>query len=166
MQKDEHRAQKHGANGGAPVHGRTLVVVSRRARTAAESAGRGAARGTTGAPGIARAIESATLAVSRPAESLYTRTAESIAARRAAASAEAACLARESPAVTMRFVAESTGPISAQTFVNPEVARCGVSTMTELISAGFTAGRRRYVRAHASAVLTSPSTTPTGMPRG
>jgi hypothetical protein len=66
-----------------------------------------------------------------------------MAARRAAASAEAACLASESPAVTIRFVAESTGPISAHTLVSPDVARCGVSTITELISDGFTDGRRR-----------------------
>jgi hypothetical protein len=68
-------------------------------------------------------MESATAVVSRRDESRNTRTAESIAARRAAASAEAACLASESPAVTIRLVAESTTPISAHTLVNPDVAR-------------------------------------------
>jgi hypothetical protein len=71
------------------------------------------------------------------------RSAESIAARRAAASAEAASRASESPATTTRRVAESTDAMSAHTFVNPEVPRCGVNTITAVISAGFTVGRKR-----------------------
>ena len=83
VEEDEHRAEKQGADGRAPVHGRAPVVVSRRAesarpaarraRAAAESAGRGAVGAGVGrmtaAPGTACTMESATAAPSRPAES-------------------------------------------------------------------------------------------------
>src|SRR6476620_10123239 len=94
------------------------------------------------------------------------RAAESIAARRAAASAAADCRASESPAITMLRVAESIAPTLAHTLARPAVPRCGVRIITALRSAGFTAGRRMYVRAQDSGVLISPRTTPTGIPLG
>ena len=66
----------------------------------------------------------------------------------------------------MLFTAESAYVPTFHTDCTPAVVRAGSSTITSDTSAGDTAGRSRYVRAHNSDVFTSAITVPTGIPRG
>src|ERR1700686_5378614 len=61
---------------------------------------------------------------------------------------------------------ESADCEPAQTDCTPAMPRRGSRISTDSASAGLTAGRSRYVRAHPSDVRTSPITVPTGIPRG
>ena len=60
----------------------------------------------------------------RASESRRMRAAESIAARRAAASAAADCRARESPAITTLRVAESIGNAHKSVIIGPGTVVC------------------------------------------
>ena len=105
----------------APVHGRAPArVASRRVPRGARESRRRRARNHRRAGDRRARCESASVGACRAAPNHDSvRTAESIAARRAAASAEAACRASESPAATIRRVAESTAPISRPDVVEP-----------------------------------------------
>ena len=136
VQEDEHRAEEHGANRRAPVHGRTRrscrderAPSYRRTRRRPD-----AARRITGAPGTHRARwNRRPRRLSRRAES--RNDANGGVDRRATAQPlppQAACLrqrvARRHDPLRRRVHCVRS---SAHTLVSPDVARSGVSTMTD-----------------------------------